>query len=130
MLPVIEWQPSADGNVQVLNDTSDFYRYFDATAHAEFLYSCVMKTIDVDLPHETQFLAQYDQFRARIENLVDMPDRIVDLLFRCLHQNGGRLSRRACEQEFAALTEQEVATAERAYGEIFGGAASETSIQT
>lgn len=124
LLPLIEWQPTPDGNVQVLNDTSDFYRFFDATAQAEFLYSCVMKTIDVDLPHETQFLAQYDQFRARIENLVDMPDRTVDLLFRFLHQNGGRLSRRAREQEFAALTEEEAATAERAYREIFGQAAS------
>ena len=124
LLPVIEWQPTADGNVQVLNDTSDFYRFFDATAHAEFLYSCVMKTIDVDLPHETQFLAQYDQFRARIENIVDMPDRTVDLLFRFLHQNGGRLSRRAREQEFAALTEEEAATAERVYRETFGQAAS------
>jgi Fic family protein len=124
LLPLIEWQPTPDSNVQVLNDTSDFYRFFDATAQAEFLYSCVMKTIDVDLPHETQFLAQYDQFRARIENLVDMPDRTVDLLFRFLHQNGGRLSRRAREQEFAALTEEEAATAERAYREIFGQAAS------
>lgn len=124
LLPLIEWQPTPDGNVRVLNDTSDFYRFFDATAQAEFLYSCVMKTIDVDLPHETQFLAQYDQFRARIENLVDMPDRTVDLLFRFLHQNGGRLSRRAREQEFAALTEEEAATAERAYREIFGQAAS------
>ena len=123
LLPVIEWQPTADGNVRVLNDTSDFYRFFDATAHAEFLYSCVMKTIDVDLPRETQFLAQYDQFRARIENIVDMPDRTVDLLFRFLHQNGGRLSERAREQEFAALTEVEVATAERAYRETFGQAA-------
>ena len=124
LLPFIEWQPTPDGNVRVLNDTSDFYRFFDATAHAEFLYSCVMKTIDVDLPQETQFLARYDQFRARIENLVDMPDRTVDLLFRFLHQNGGRLPRRAREQEFAALSEQEVATAERDYGEIFGQAAS------
>ncbi len=66
LLPVIEWQPTADANVQVLNDTSDFYRFFDATAHAEFLYSCIMKTIDVDLPRETQFLGQYDQFRASL----------------------------------------------------------------
>ena len=123
LLPVIEWQPTADGNVRVLNDTADFYRFFDATAHAEFLYSCVLKTIDVDLPRETQFLAQYDQFRARIQNIVDMPDRTIDLLFRFLHQNGGRLSRRAREQEFAALTDVEAATAEMAYRETFGPAA-------
>ena len=32
----------------ILNDTDDFYRYFDATKHVEFLYECVEKTIDVD----------------------------------------------------------------------------------
>ena len=119
LLPVIEWEPTADGNVRVLNDTSDFYRFFDATAQVEFLYGCVRKTIDVDLPRETRFLAQYDQFRARIEAIVDMPDRTVDLLFRFLHQNGGRLSGRAREHEFERLKEIEVAAAERAYRETF-----------
>jgi hypothetical protein len=119
LLPVIEWQPTADGNLRVLNDTSDFYRFFDATEQVEFLYRCVKKTIEVDLPREARFLSQYDQFRARIEAIVDMPDRTVDLLFRFLHQNGGRLSGRAREREFESLKEIEVAAAERAYRETF-----------
>ena len=80
--------------MRTLNDTVDFYRFFDATPHAEFLYGCVRKTIEEDLPRETNFLARYDQFRARIEAMVDMPDRTLELLFRFLRQNGGRLSRR------------------------------------
>src|SRR6202034_4292142 len=36
LLPVIDWRPG-DGNVEVLNETADFYRFFDATPHAEFL---------------------------------------------------------------------------------------------
>ena len=78
-----------------------------------------MKTIDADLPRETRFRAQYDQFRARIGAIVDMPDRTVDLLCRFLHQNGGRLSGRAREHEFERLKEIEVAAAERAYRETF-----------
>ena len=35
--------------MRVLNDTGDFYRFFDATPHAEFLYSCVKQTIDVNV---------------------------------------------------------------------------------
>jgi len=119
LLQVIEWQPTEGGNVRVLNDTGDFYRFFDATPHAEFLYSCVKQTIEVDLPRETEFLARYDRFRARIEGLVDMPERTVDLLFRFLHQNGGSLSRRARVQEFAELTDAEAAAAEAAYRKIF-----------
>jgi hypothetical protein len=119
LLPVIEWESTEDGNIRVLNETGDFYRFFDATPHAEFLYSCVTKTIEVDLPRETEFLARYDRFRARIETLVDMPERTVDLLFRFLHQNNGTLSKRAREQEFASLTDREAAAAEAAYREVF-----------
>jgi hypothetical protein len=121
LLPVIDWRPAADGNVRVQNDTGDFYRFFDATPHAEFLYACVRKTIEEDLPRETEFLARYDHFRGRIEAVVDMPDRTVDLLFRFLHQNGGRLSKRARDQEFESLTDSEVGDVEEAYRASFEG---------
>jgi Fic/DOC family len=115
LLSVIDWKPTADGNVKVLNDTADFYRFFDATPHAEFLYACVKKTIEEDLPRETEFLERYDHFRARIEAIVDMPDRTIDLLFRFLHQGAGRLSMRARKHEFAQMTEAEASAAEAAY---------------
>lgn len=117
LLPMIDWEPTEDGNVNVLNDTADFYRFFDATPHAEFLYSCVQQTVEEDLPRETEFLKRYDQFRARIEAIVDMPDRMIDLLFRFLHQSAGHLSKRAREKEFGKLSDAEVAAAEEAYSE-------------
>lgn len=120
LLPLIEWEPTRDGNVRVLNDTADFYRFFDATPHAEFLYGCVEKTINEDLPRETDFLRRYDRFRGEIQTIVDMPDTTIDLLFRFLRQNDGRLSRRGRDNEFAQLTEAETASAEQAYAEAFG----------
>jgi len=48
LLPLIEWEPTGNGNLRVLNDTADFYRYFDATRHAEFLYACVEHVIEQD----------------------------------------------------------------------------------
>ncbi len=119
LLPVIRWEPTDDGNVHVLNNTADFYRFFDATPQAEFLYACVKKTIEEDLPNETDFLRRYDQFRERIETIADMPDRTIDLLFRFLHQNGGNLSKRAREREFAKITDEEVVFAEGAYSTLF-----------
>jgi hypothetical protein len=119
LLTVIDWQPTDEGNIRVLNDTADFYRFFDATPHAEFLYACVRQTIEQDLPRETRFLEQYDRFRSSIETIADMPERTIDLLFRFLHQNGGRLSKRAREQEFAQLTEAEMSTVEQAYQASF-----------
>ena len=119
LLPLIKWKPTKDGNVEVLNDTVDFYRYFDATPHAEFLYSCVRKTVEEDLPQEADYLLRYDAFKARIEAIIDMPDRTVDLLFRMLRQNKGRLSKRAREKEFAKLTADEARNIERAFDETF-----------
>jgi hypothetical protein len=49
-----------------------------------------------------------------------MPDQTVDLLFRMLRQNAGRLSRRAREREFAQLTEAEAQRIEEIYGNTFG----------
>ena len=120
LLPLIEWEPTKDGNVRVLNDTADFYRFFDATPHAEFLYGCVEKTINEDLPRETDFLRRYDRFREEIQTIVDMPDTTVDLLFRFLRQNDGKLSRRRRENEFAQLTDAETASVEQAYADAFG----------
>jgi len=121
LLPVIRWQPTKYGNVQVLNDTADFYRFFDATPHAEFLYECVKKTVEEDLPNETEFIRRYDAFRERVGNIVDMSDRTVNLLFHFLMQGGGRLSRRAHKREFSGLTAGETEQIEQIYSDAFAG---------
>jgi Fic/DOC family len=120
LLPLVEWLPTESFNVRVLNDTGDFYRFFDATPHAEFLYACVHRTIEEDLPAETAFLRRYDLFRHQVDALLDMPDNMIDLLFRFLHQNRGRLSSRARSREFKELTAPEAERIESIYGEVFG----------
>jgi hypothetical protein len=120
LLPAVEWEPTAKGNVEVRNDTGDFYRFFDATPHAEFLYACVRKTIDDDLPNEALFLKNFDRFRAGVEDMLDMPEHVLNNLFGFLRQNGGRLSKRARENEFARLTEDEVSEIEQLYRASFG----------
>ena len=119
LLPCIEWKARKDGNVDVLNDTADFYRYFDATPHAEFLYACVEKTIEEDLPNEAAYLQKYDRFKLKLDSLVEMSDRQIDLLFRFLRQNEGTLSKRALSKEFAALTNDEVDKIEEVFREVF-----------
>ncbi len=119
LLPHIRWKSTEKFNVEILNDTGDFYRFFDATPHAEFLYACVKRTIEHDLPFETSFLRRYDEFRRKIEGMVDMPERTIDLLFRFLNQNDGKLSNRAKEREFAALNIDEMAQVEAIYADTF-----------
>ena len=123
LLPLVRWDVTEKFNVRIMNDTGDFYRFFDATPHAEFLYECVQRTIEEDLPKETAFLETYDTFRRRVEAMIDMPERIVDLLFRFLQQNEGRLSSRARSKEFKALSDEETARIETIYQEGFGDGA-------
>jgi hypothetical protein len=119
LLPHVEWEPTESGNLRVLNDTGDFYRFFDATPQTEFLYACVQRTIEEDLPSEADFLRRYDGLRQDLEALFDMPARTIDLLFRFLHQNDGHLSQRAREREFAQLREHETTRVEAIYHERF-----------
>jgi Fic/DOC family len=119
LLPLIKWEATDKANVRVLNDTADYYRFFDATPHAEFLYKCVARTIDTDLPAEARYLEAYDTFKRGVTDIVDMPDWTLDLLFRFLRQNQGALSKRGRENEFAKLTEDEVAQIEATYKSAF-----------
>ncbi len=118
LLPLIQWRATERGNVEVLNDTARWYRYFDATRHAEFLYWCVETTVRRDLPYEVAWLEAYDRFSEGVLAVVEMPARTVDLLHRLLRQNDGRLSKRALAREFAALTEHEVERIEVLYADF------------
>lgn len=115
LLRLIEWHPTQDNNVEIVNDTADYYRYFDATVHAEFLYHCVETTVEHDLPEEVAYLEGYDRFVRGVQEIVDMPASTLDLLHRFLHQNGGLLSKRARAKEFQKLRDQEIERIERLY---------------
>ncbi|MFQ5790903.1 MAG: Fic family protein [Acidobacteriota bacterium] len=123
LLNFIEWRPTGRGNVEVVNKTGDYYRFFDATAHAEFLYRCVEETVTNDLPREVQYLQSYDEFSRRLQETMDMPSSIIDLLIRFLQQGKGHLSRRARTREFKQLTDDEVDRIEQLYAECFTKAA-------
>ncbi|MBW1800403.1 MAG: Fic family protein [Deltaproteobacteria bacterium] len=119
-LDFIEWRPTEKNNVEVLNETIDLYRYFDATKQAEFFFQCVEETVNKTLPEEVAYLKKYDILNEFIKNYIDMPDKLVDLLIRVLTQNDGKLSKRAREKEFEKLTDNEIKAIEEKYTEIFG----------
>ena len=117
----IEWKPTEKGNVEVLNDTLNLYRYFDATAQTGFLYSCVEETIFKVLPEEVDYLQKYDQMKSFVGQYIDMPSHKENLLINFLKQNGGKLSKRARGKEFKDLTDEEIEILEHQYQDIFTG---------
>jgi Fic family protein len=121
LMHFIEWRPTPERNVEVLNDTADLYRYFDCTEAAEFLYACVERTVEQDWPREIDYLRRHDETMRRIVNTVEMPDRMAENLVRYIRLNQGRLGRKRRESEFAKLTEEEVASLESIVNEAFDG---------
>jgi len=107
-------------NVEILNETIDLYRYFDATSQAEFLYSCVQQTIEQTIPEEVDYLEKYDLMKDYLDNLFEMPDKTVALLVRFLTQGKGKLSERAKSKEFGLFSADEIQQIEEKFREIFG----------
>ena len=115
LLDFIEWRTTQDHNVEVLNNTSDYYKYYDATLQAEFLFDCIDYTIKTIIPEEVSYLEHFDQMKAWLDDNFDMPDKTVALLIRFLEQNNGILSNRSRTKEFAALTNDEIQLIENFY---------------
>jgi Fic family protein len=87
LLDFISWRKTADNNIEVLNDTIDYYRYFDATLQSEFLFECVDYTINKIIPEEIAYLQNYDAMKFWLDDRFQMPDKTVALLIRFLEQN-------------------------------------------
>ena len=118
-LDLIKWRPDQSNNVEVLNETIDLYRYFDATKQAEFLYSCVQKTIEETIPAEVDYLEKYDLMKDYLDNYFEMPDKLVALLIRFLEQGKGQLSERAKNREFQELNTDEINRIQNKFQDIF-----------
>lgn len=119
-IDLIEWEPTIDHNVKILNDTIDLYRYYDLTTQVEFLYECVEETIEQIIPDELDYLEKYDRMTQYINTYLSLPDTKVDLLIKFLNQNNGKLSKNKRQKEFDEFTDKEISSIEDNFLIIFG----------
>ncbi len=121
LMDFIEWRSTPDYNVEVRNETADLYRYFDCTDAAEFLYGCVQKSVEHDLPNEIDYLRRFDEAMAGIRQMIDMPDRLAQNLILFIRQNDGVLSNKRRKGEFSQLADTEVKRLETMINKAFEG---------
>ena len=119
LMPLVDYTLKDDGRLTVRNETTRWYRFMDLTAQAEALFRFLAYTIDAELAPELAFLARYDDGKAAIQEVVDMPDRRVDLFIRLCLQNHGKLSERKRASEFDMLSDAEISAMERAVRAAF-----------
>ena len=77
LMESIEWKATKKGNVEVLNQTIDLYKFFDCTKACEFIYSCVEKTIKETLPNELKYLESFDKTYEEIYDFIELPDNDI-----------------------------------------------------
>lgn len=121
LMPLVEYTLDDRQRMTVTNDTIDFYRYIDCTELTRITIDFIRETIETELPGELRYLASYDEIRKRMLDVVELPDRHADLFVKLCRQNGGSLSKTKRKlEEFAPLTDEEIAALEAAVREGLG----------
>ena len=114
LMPLVEYTLDEEGRMSVENETSVWYRFIDMTPQVEALFGFLTQAIETEFAEELAFLYSYDAAKRSIQEIVDMPDRLIDLFIRFCLQNRGRLSRNKQASHFDFLTCEEIAAMEQA----------------
>jgi hypothetical protein len=119
LMELVEYTLDERLRMTVTNDTVDFYRYIDCTELTRITIDFIRETIETELPSELRYLTKYDEIRSRMRDIVEIPDRHVDLFIKLVRQNNGTLSMKKRKlPEFELLTDTEISSMERIISEI------------
>ena len=114
LLVRLRYEMDSWGCVEVLHDSSGYYRYPDLTAQAEALYGWVALSIEEDVPKELMFMLAYRAARLRVGELIELPDRVADQFVLRVMEQRGRLSKHRRRKDFERLTNDEARELEAA----------------
>jgi Fic family protein len=114
LLQVIDYRLDEMGIMTVEDESALWYSYMDMTIQAEALSGFLRKTIEEELVQELNFLANYDATKKAIQDIIDMPDRLIDLFIQLYLQGNGKLSAKMRSSHFEFLSDEELAAMERA----------------
>jgi hypothetical protein len=117
LMQKIEYDLNDLGQLTVQGETISFYRYMDMTTQAEAMYDFVQLTVEQELTEELNFIESYDRTKRQIQNIVDMPDNLIDLFIQLSLQNNGRISNNKRTSHFRFLTDKELEQMEEAVRE-------------
>lgn len=105
---VTHYDLADDGVMAVKQESKSFYQYIDFTSMVEYLFACIEEAIYNHIEREIKFLINYDQAKRAVQDIVDMPDKQIDLFIKFVLQNQGKLSIQKQNRYFPLLTEDEI----------------------
>ena len=112
--PLVKYQLDAAGRMDVEGDTARLYKYIDFTAQAEALCDFIELSVSNELRGELDYLEKYEWTKAAMQEIVDMPDHLVNNFIKLCRLNGGRLSTNKRRKLFDFLTDGELGALESA----------------
>lgn len=116
----INFEKDDKGEITVTNplEIEPFYRYPNLTTQTLFLANAIQETLTKELPEELSFIQHYDELKQALQEIVDMPDKYINLMILFLHQNKGFFPKRR-RNLFEKLTDSEIKEMENRYEAIF-----------
>ncbi|MDQ6976498.1 MAG: cell filamentation protein Fic, partial [Ghiorsea sp.] len=117
--PLIDFVSNDDASIEVLNETVNLYRYFDATRMAEYLYACVDTTIEGELKVELQTVSAFAHARKAIDAAFDLPEKQKNLFLKLCWQGKGQISKAKRKSHFGAFTDDEIDMMQRLVAPYF-----------
>lgn len=120
LMKIIAYSKNPSEEVEITNKSivTPYFKYPDLTEQVSFIAKIIKETLNTDLPKELKFIQCYDELKKSIQNIVDMPDKMVSNMILFLHQNKGVFPKRRRKQ-FKMLTDDEISAMEKAYSSIF-----------
>ncbi|MEZ4448706.1 MAG: Fic family protein [Nannocystaceae bacterium] len=116
LLPLLDWEYETEPPrcLIVTGNDAHLYASLDLTPHAEALYRWTSRTIEADLLREIDYLKGFDRATRRMNDIVDLPDRLRALFIKLVAENHFHLSQTKRSRFFDMLEDHEIAALERA----------------
>jgi hypothetical protein len=116
----IKFTTSGVGEVEISNENEveGYFRYPDLTDQCVYLVHTIHDTIQEDMPKELSFVQRFDEAKQALQQIVDMPDKLIMMMLTFLHQNKGVFPKKRREY-FNKLTDEEIQQMQNAYRRIY-----------
>lgn len=92
----------------------------DRKTHQDFHNDFQNCTLGQIFKNELIYLVNYDRAKKELQNIVDMPDRLIDLFITLTTYNDGKLSAGKRVAHFSMLTDDEIVQMERVVQKTMG----------
>lgn len=90
---LVQVTSAADGQFYFDFEADDtLYRYWNATAAVEFGFAMAEQALDVELRHETLYLARFDQIRRAVDEQHDIRGSLLATLITVALDGAGTIS--------------------------------------